>query len=483
MALTTACNLGARFDCAITTRRKLYHLPLPAPSLYSLCSALTPGNRATMRKKLALAFLAVIALILGGNLALDLALPRDTSSGLTFRMLGQVSLMLAIGLTAALLLARNFTRDLLRLAAAAREMSRGTLPGAVHIKSRDEVGDLARAFNDMGAALRAALCEIQRSAEQMAEAALLQSGGSRELDQGTEEIARLSREISRGADQQADGSRRTSAIARQLATSLAEAATSCHETARAAEKAREGAVTGVDSARQSAESLLAVASSSERSRLSVESFHASAEEIEQIVDFIRGVARQTEVLALNATIEAAKAGDEGYGFAAVAEEIRGLADRTAQFSHRIHGLVRAITRRAADVARTMEEGGRVAAQGRETALHARTTLEQNRAIFAQVVRAVDKVASVTSEQSLNAERLAADMEEMAAIARDQAERTERTSAAVSEQKISTQGMSQAAQTLADSARLLREKAGRFQTVQTIRDHGEDPVKQTIVDRP
>jgi methyl-accepting chemotaxis protein len=436
-----------------------------------------------MRKKLALAFLAVTALILGGNLALDLALPRDTSSGLTFRMLAQVCLMLAIGLTAALVLARTFTRDLLRLASAAREISRGTLPMSIHINSRDEVGELAQAFNEMGTALRAALCDIQRSAGQMAEAALLQSGGSRELDQATEEIARLSREISRSADQQAEGSHRTSAIARQLATCLAGAATSCHETARASEKAREGAVAGVDSASRSAESLLAVAAVSERSRLRVESFHASAEEIEQIVDFIRGVARQTEILALNATIEAAKAGDEGHGFAAVAEEIRALADRTGQFGHRIHSLVRAITRRAADVARTMEEGGRVAAQGRETALHACATLEDNRAIFAQVVSAVDKVASLTSEQSQSAARLAADMEEMAGIARSQAERTERTAAAVSEQKISTQGMSQAAQNLADSARLLREKAGRFQTVQFVRDHGEQPDGWDVEDRP
>lgn len=436
-----------------------------------------------MRKKMASAFLAVIALILGGNLALDLALPRDHSAGLTFRMLGQVCLMLAIGLTAALLLARTFTRDLLRLATAAREMSQGTLPVAIHINSRDEVGELARAFNDMGSALRAALCEIQRSAVQMAEAALLQSGGSRELDQGTEEIARLSLEISRGADLQAEGSRRTSGIARQLAISLAEAATSCRDTARAAEKAREGAVTGVDSARRSAESLLAVASASEHSRRRVESFHASAEEIEQIIDFIRGVARQTEVLALNATIEAAKAGDEGHGFAAVAEEIRSLADRTAQFSHRIHGLVRAITRRAADVARTMEEGGRVAEQGRETALHARATLEENRVIFSQVVSAVDKVASLTSDQSQKAERLAADMEEMAGIARSQAKMTERTAAAVSEQKISTQGMSQAAQTLADSARLLREKAGQFQTVRSLSNNEEQPLTWNLEHRP
>ena len=106
-----------------------------------------------MRTKLALAFLAVTAFILGGNLFLDLALPRDTSSGFTFRVLGQICLMLAVGLSAAVLLARTFTRDLRHLAAAARGVRSGLLPRRVNIKANDEVGELADAFNDMGAAL------------------------------------------------------------------------------------------------------------------------------------------------------------------------------------------------------------------------------------------------------------------------------------------------------------------------------------------
>jgi methyl-accepting chemotaxis protein len=417
-----------------------------------------------MRTKLALAFLAVTAFILGGNLFLDLALPRDTSSGLTFRVLGQISLMLAVGLSAAVLLARSFTRDLRHLAAAARGVRNGFLPGRVDIHSRDEVGDLADAFNEMSASLVEALNEMQRSAAQIADTALVQSAGSRELDQATEEIARGTRDIARDADQQSASAQRTTALARDLATSLDAVAGNCHQTARSAEQAREGAVAGVESAGRAAETLLSVAGAVERSRERIESFHGSTEEIDKIVDFIRGLARQTEILALNATIEAAKAGEDGQGFAAVAEEIRSLADRTTHFGHQIQGLVRTITRRAGDLARAMEESGRVAADGRETALHARTTLEENRVIFAQVVSAIDDVAAMTRSRSQVAARLAQGMDETAALARSQAERIDRTSTSIAEQHVSTQVMSQAAQGLAETARSLREKTAHFRAV-------------------
>ena len=418
-----------------------------------------------MRTKLALAFLAVTAFILGGNLFLDLALPRDTSSGFTFRVLGQICLMLAVGLSAAVLLARTFTRDLRHLAAAARGVRSGLLPRRVNIKANDEVGELADAFNDMGAALVEALNEMQRSAAQIADAALVQSAGSRELDQATEEIARATRDIARDADQQAQSAQRTTTQARDLATSLDTVANNCHDTARAAEQAREGAVTGVESAGRAAETLLSVAGAVERSRERIESFHSSTEEIDQIVDFIRGLARQTEILALNATIEAAKAGEDGQGFAAVAEEIRSLADRTTHFGHRIQGLVRTITRRAGDLARAMEDSGRVAADGRETALHARQTLEENRVIFAQVASAMDDVATLTRSRSQVAARLALGMEETSAIARSQAERIDLTSTSLAEQHVSTQVMSQAAQGLAETARTLREKTAHFRAVE------------------
>jgi methyl-accepting chemotaxis protein len=107
----------------------------------------------------------------------------------------------------------------------------------------------------------------------------------------------------------------------------------------------------------------------------------------------------------------------------------------------------------------------VAADGRETALHARRTLEENRVIFAQVASAMDDVATLTRSRSQVAARLALGMEETSAIARSQAERIELTSSSLAEQHVSTQVMSQAAQGLAETARTLREKTAHFRAVE------------------
>ena len=153
-----------------------------------------------MRRKLALAFLAVTALILTGNLVLDLLLPRHTASVFTFRALGQICLMLAVGLSAAVVLSRRFTRDLRRLAGAAGQLRRGELSARVEVRASDEVGELAEAFNLMAATLLDVVREMDHTAGQVADAALVLSSGSRELDQASGEIARTTREIASGAD-------------------------------------------------------------------------------------------------------------------------------------------------------------------------------------------------------------------------------------------------------------------------------------------
>ncbi len=419
-----------------------------------------------MRKKLALAFVAVTTLILAGNLLLDLALPRQTSAVLSFRTLGQICVMLAVGLSAAVILSRTFTRDLRRLVHATAALRAGDLTGRVPVRGRDEVADLGSAINELATALLDVIREMQSTAGQVADAALVLSSGSRELDQATGEIARATRDIAQGAVQQAESVQRTSAIVRALADAIAEIAQRSGSAAGATERVQGQAVTGVDAAGRTADRILEVAEAVERSSRRVDSFRDQSIEIHEIVDFMLGVARQTQILALNATIEAAKAGEEGRGFAAVAEEIRALADRTGSFGGQIQGLVRAIDRRAGDVARSMEETARAAHQGKVTAMETRATLESIGGSFADVVTAVERITQLTHTQNEGARKLVAAMDGIAAIARSNAQRTEETSAAVTEQHLSTREMARSAQALAATARGLRERISLFRLPET-----------------
>jgi methyl-accepting chemotaxis protein len=414
-----------------------------------------------MRRKLALAFLAVTALILTGNLVLDLLLPRHTASVFTFRALGQICLMLAIGLSAAVVLSRRFTRDLRRLAAAAGQLRRGELSARVEIRAADEVGELAESFNLLAATLADVVREMGLTAGEVADTALVLSSGSRELDQASGEIARTTREIASGAEQQAESVHRTSTIVRSLAESVREIAERSGNATGTTRLVRQQAMKGVESAGHTAESILEVAESVEHSTRLVESFREQSTEIDEIVDFIRGLARQTQILALNAAIEAAKAGEDGTGFAALAEEIRSLADRTGSFGAQIQSLARAIDRRAADVVHSMEETARMARRGKATALAARETLQEIGSTFGGVVQVVEQITDLTRSQDEGARHLVGEMDEIAGIARANADRSEQTSAAVTQQHVSTRDMARSAQSLATTARVLRERLGLF----------------------
>ncbi|MFQ5669735.1 MAG: methyl-accepting chemotaxis protein [Acidobacteriota bacterium] len=432
-----------------------------------------------MRKKLGLAFLAVAILVLAGNLLLDLALPRHTASVLTFRALGQICVMLAVALSAAVFLARTFTRDLRHLAGVAAELSRGDLSHAAqaHLATtHDEVGHLAASLRTMAGTLVQVVGEMRQTAGQVADAALVLSSGSRELDHSTGEIARATRNIATGAERQAAAVQGTAAIVLNMVRSLHDMARGSHRATRSTEQVGERALKGVEAAHLTAERILEVAGSVERSSERVASFRDRSSEIDEIVDFILGLARQTQVLALNATIEAAKAGEDGLGFAAVAEEIRGLADRTGRFAGQIQARVRAIDRRASDVVRAMEDIARAARQAKSSALSARETFKDIRTHFAEVVQEITAITDQTQIQSERARGLTRGMDEISRIARDNATRSEQTSAAVSEQHLSTRAMAGSAQELAAMARSLRERISVFRIPQELK-----PVPPVITD--
>ncbi|MFQ5718083.1 MAG: methyl-accepting chemotaxis protein [Acidobacteriota bacterium] len=416
-----------------------------------------------MRKQLALAFLAVTTSILVGSLALGFLLPGHTSA--LFRALGEVCLALAIGLSASVVLSRSLSRDIRRLAAAATELRHGHLGARAEVTSRHEVGELARAFNEMADTLLGNVAEMQSTAQQVAEAATLLTGGSRELDRATGEVARSTREIADGAERQVASVQRAGAIVRALAKSVEDVAGRAGAAARSSARMRASAARGVDAASHAAERTQAAVESAERTCQRLASFRQRTTEIHEIVDFIQTMAQQTQILALNAAIEAAKAGEDGRGFAAVAEEIRGLADRTGAFAGQIQAAARAIDLHAVEAVTAIEDTGRAARDGHSSARSARQTLEELDASFADVVDAVDEITEFTRSQHVGAADVVATMEEIAAVARRNADGTDQTSAAVAEQHLSAGEMARSAQVLASTAAGLRERIRLFAMVE------------------
>ncbi|BAL27070.1 methyl-accepting chemotaxis sensory transducer (plasmid) [Azoarcus sp. KH32C] len=244
---------------------------------------------------------------------------------------------LLVGLGAAALITRVVVRRLGNAIRVADRIADGDLTEKIDVRGADEVGQLMRAMDRMSSALGGIV------------------GG---LQAGIGRIADSAQSLSVAAERSNAEVSSQKAETEQVATAMSEMATTVHEVARSAEDAA-SAAESADAAVQSGRHVvknsigrieqLAAAATSASDSMGI--LHGEVQNIGAVLDVIKGLAEQTNLLALNAAIEAARAGEQGRGFAVVADEVRLLAQRTQKSTVEIEDLVRALLRSAQDSVR------------------------------------------------------------------------------------------------------------------------------------
>ena len=248
-----------------------------------------------------------------------------------------------------------------------------------------EIRNMAQSFNTMMSGFQGLVRDIGQSSQAVEAAA-------RQLSIASSSVASASQDQSQSA-------MATSAAVEQMSGSIARVSDRARSTDNTASSAEQLAMHGADVVSRAVEEMQRIADSVQTSARFIETLGQQSQEISSIVNVIREISDQTNLLALNAAIEAARAGEQGRGFAVVADEVRKLAERTGQSTTEISTKISSIqeeTQRAID---SMQEGSRRVGEGVDTARVAMDSMEQIRRGAIDVREAIRDISEALQEQS------------------------------------------------------------------------------------
>ena len=277
----------------------------------------------------------------------------------------------------------------------------------MNIRSRDEVGKLGQALNSMKARFNEILGRIRSSSDHVASAAT--------------ELSATSSQIVQSSDRQSFQTNQVATAMEEMSATVIEVSRNSQNAAESAAETQEIAVQGGEVVRKAAEGMMSVAETVRTSASTVEALGKSSDEIGAIVAVINDIADQTNLLALNAAIEAARAGEQGRGFAVVADEVRKLAEKTTKATKEIADMIKTIQTETRGAISSMHEGTKQVEEGVQLAGEAGEALQQIVSSVERVTDMVRQIATAAEEQSATSEEITSNVSEISAAAEENAE--------------------------------------------------------------
>ena len=417
----------------------------------------------------------------------------------------------------------------------------------VKVKSKDEIGEMARQFNlvmqqvseigmtvnGMVDQLGSVVSKVQHSASTMADSSAELLTASTEAGKATAGIATGSQQVAKGATDQAQSAEQTrgsmqelskaieqiaagsveqakaiqetAAIVTQVSKATGEVAKSAQSAANSSRETKDIAVKGMAAVEETVAGMDRIRGAVDAASTKIADLGKQSQEIGKIVAVIDDIAAQTNLLALNAAIEAARAGEQGRGFAVVADEVRKLAERVTDATKEIGGLVETIQTGVSDSVQATQQGTKEVEAGAKLAdasgMALKTILssvekvgqqleqisaatEEVSAAADSMVKAIDRVSSSVEQNTAAAEEMTAQsgevgnsMESVSAAAQESSAAAEEASAAAEEISAQVQQVSSSSQRLAELAKELQDATAYFKLAGANRRNGhvEEPV--------
>lgn len=306
-------------------------------------------------------------------------------------IIGSSALALLVGLIAAWVITRLIVAPLRSVIRVAQQIAAGDLSATIEVTRRDEIGQLMQAMQQMGAGLSSIVSGLQAGIEQLASSA--------------QSLSAVTEQTNLEVSSQKEETEQVATAMNQMTATVHDVARNAEEAAQAAQTADGKVESGQQVVRQSMARIEQLADSATSASSSIESLSAEIQNIGTVLSVIKSVAEQTNLLALNAAIEAARAGEQGRGFAVVADEVRALARRTQQSTEEIERLVSALRSAAQSSVQQIQSSGELVKLAVSDALQTESALGSIAAAVSLIQQMNQQIAAAAEEQSSVAEEI------------------------------------------------------------------------------